>query len=35
MKEVGSSAITVNNRLVIVGGTGRNVGKTEFICRLI
>lgn len=35
MKEVGSSAIIVNNRLVIVGGTGRNVGKTEFICRLI
>jgi hypothetical protein len=25
----------VNNRLLIVGGAGRNVGKTEFVCRLI
>jgi len=24
-----------NNRLVLIGGTGRNVGKTEFVCRLI
>ncbi len=24
-----------NDRLVLVGGTGRNVGKTEFVCRLI
>ncbi len=23
------------NNLIIVGGTGRNVGKTEFVCRLI
>ncbi len=35
MKEVESGPITVNNRLIIVGGTGRNVGKTEFICRII
>ena len=27
--------MTKNNRLLIAGGTGRNVGKTEFICRLI
>jgi hypothetical protein len=27
--------MSIDNRLVIVGGTGRNVGKTEFICRLI
>ena len=25
----------INNTLLIVGGTGRNVGKTEFVCRLI
>ena len=24
-----------NNKLLIAGGTGRNVGKTEFLCRLI
>lgn len=24
-----------NNHLLIVGGTGRDVGKTEFVCRLI
>lgn len=24
-----------NKRLILVGGTGRNVGKTEFVCRLI
>lgn len=24
-----------NNRLILIGGTGRNVGKTEFVCRLI
>lgn len=35
MKKPGEGAISLNNRLVIVGGTGRNVGKTEFICRLI
>ena len=24
-----------NNRLILIGGTGRNVGKTEFVCRVI
>lgn len=24
-----------NTKLLVVGGTGRNVGKTEFVCRLI
>lgn len=24
-----------NKQLLVVGGTGRNVGKTEFVCRLI
>ncbi len=24
-----------NNRLLIIGGTGRNTGKTEFVCRII
>ena len=27
--------MTANKRLLVVGGTGRNVGKTEFVCRLI
>lgn len=27
--------MTTNKRLLIVGGTGRDVGKTEFVCRLI
>lgn len=27
--------MTDNSRLLIVGGSGRNVGKTEFVCRLI
>ena len=27
--------LSVNRRLLIVGGTGRNTGKTEFCCRLI
>ncbi len=27
--------MTANKRLLVVGGTGRDVGKTEFICRLI
>lgn len=25
----------VNKRLLIIGGTGRNTGKTEFVCRII
>lgn len=25
----------INSTLLIIGGTGRNVGKTEFVCRLI
>ncbi len=24
-----------NRNLIIIGGTGQNVGKTEFVCRLI
>lgn len=24
-----------NKKLILIGGTGRNVGKTEFVCRLI
>lgn len=27
--------MTKNKNLLVVGGTGRNVGKTEFICQLI
>ena len=35
MAQQNRETLNINNRLLVVGGTGRDVGKTEFICRLI
>lgn len=35
MRKQNLKILTARNQLLTVGGTGRNVGKTEFICRLI